>query len=492
MQDKQVIALYARISSGDEDESNSIPDQLREARDFVSKRWPNAPIAEYSEIGSASTITGRPQFCKLLASLNEGKISHVIVRDQDRLSRDTTEMLGLFRHLNKSGVEIWIYRSGQQLKSDSPTEKLMLTLLSGVSEFERSMAAVRTKSRITSLRNDGKWTGGATPRGYKIIAGKLIPSEQAPLVRRVFEVAATTKSLAEAFRYAKGEGLWAGKQSVLDALGSRTYLGEYKTPASVLKGHHEPLISEALFDAAQMTTRLAYEPNRRKHDRVFELEGLVRCQHCGRLMTNYHVKKPSGLRIYYYACVRTAKTCLVKRIPAADFEAWVWAQLNGLCESPRTLRLALENYQRSNDNVNRAEIALLAELQNKHKTASISKKATLDFMMKLFSEGMQPELDLNTKLAEFNSKLADLDRQIAETKAKLNPKEKLDAESFLRGLRAFLTGETGQPARRRSVIRSLLRQIIVRPDGIDFELKEPAQGLNPLLNGSNGDTVWGG
>ncbi len=302
MESEKFVGIYGRVSEAESTDQSSVPDQLREGREFAAKQWPATPGLEFSEIQSAATIAKRPEFCRLLAKANEGKIKAIVVRDQDRLSRDTVEMLALHRHLSKIGVEIWLYRSGQKLAGDSPTEKLMLTLLSSVSQFEREMAGIRTKARMVSMRNAGQWNGGNKPTGYKVENGIFIPNEKAEAVAEVFKAAAETGSLAEATEASRRVGLWKNKQSVQYALANRVYAGAWHKPDGTwIEDHHAALVSKEIFDAAQKTASMPWNPKIRKHDRVFMLQGLLHCSHCNRPLTTHHVKK-GDVRFFYYEC----------------------------------------------------------------------------------------------------------------------------------------------------------------------------------------------
>ena len=94
MEAPRYVAVYGRVSDADDAARSSIPYQLREGRAFAERKWPGVSIVEFSEVGSAATIAGRPEFCRLLSMARAGQLRALIVRDQDRLSRDHREMFG--------------------------------------------------------------------------------------------------------------------------------------------------------------------------------------------------------------------------------------------------------------------------------------------------------------------------------------------------------------------------------------------------------------
>ena len=316
------IALYGRVSDAESEKDSSVPLQLRDAAAFARKKWPGERIREFKEVVSARDIKGRPVFCELLSLCKSRQVARIIVRDQDRLSRgDAAETLQCLAYLKLHGVEVWEYRSGNPIACDSPHAKLMTTVMAGVAAFEREITTLRVTDKMRAMRRDGTWTGGRCLLGYSVcgVDGKktLVPSEKAAAVRRVFETAAKTHSLAEAFRVSKALGLWSAKQSVQHALRNRTFLGEWHTAEGKwIVGHHEAIVDQKTFDRAKATQGLDYNPRQRKVDRVFSLQGLVVCEHCGRHMTPYHVKKQSGLQIFYYECGgSTKKACRSNDFP---------------------------------------------------------------------------------------------------------------------------------------------------------------------------------
>ena len=491
------VGIYARVSSADDEAATSIPDQLREARQYAAKKWPSMPVVEFSEIGSASSIAGRPEFCRLLAQVAEGSIAALVCRDQDRLSRETGEMLMLHKELTKHGVEVWLYRSNNQLRTDSPTDKAFVSMMATFSTFEREMAAVRTKARVNSMRTQGLWFGGKTPRGYRLetIDGKrtLVPSADAAAVKQVFTVAAETNSLATAFKLAKSLGLWNGKQGVLDALRHRIYLGEYRTPTGEwIKDHHEPIVDLALFAAAQKTKGLDYVTYPRKHDRVFIFEGLVRCTHCGNTMTNSHVKKKNGLRIFYYECMRTKSTCPVKRVPAGDFEEWIWERLAELCQDPKVIRNALDEYERNAGAVNATDRALMTTLEDGLKIQQTKQKTIKEYLDSFFREGRLPSMSWGEELVTIEQNIAVLQKQIAELKVKTNPTGKLSAEKFIAALRKMLSEWKEGAKQKQKIAQALVRQVLVSESGVDLQLIDPTTAWSPMASGSNGHQIWGG
>lgn len=487
MSQERFIAIYGRVSEADERDLSSVPDQIAAGRKFAASAWPSQPIIEFGEVVTARDIGSRPEFCRLLQLCDEGKVARVIVRDQDRLSRsDTVETLHCIAFLSRKNVEVWQYRTRQQIRCDDPYSKMMTTFVAGVATFEREIAAARTRDKMTSMRREGKWTGGHVPKGYVLKDGTLAPAESAIAVRRIFEIAAQSGSLSEAWKEAQPLGLWKGKQSLQYALGNRIYVGEWRLPDGTwLPRHHEPLVTPETFERAQRLARLPYNIHERVVERVWLLAGLVRCESCNRQMTHFHVRKRNGLRIFYYQCPN-CRRCPTKRIPAHDLEEWIWVELAELCKKPEIIADALSAYEQTAGMVSEVETARLALLNEKLKVAATKQKTIKAYLDAYFREGRMPPMSYGDDLAVIEQDMASLRQQIDETKAKVRPPERISAERFVQALREVLAEEGGNMKRRQAVVRALVSEIRVGKEDIVVAMRNPLAAKAFVLKDGTG------
>lgn len=119
----------------------------------------------FSEKASGKSRDGRPEFSKLLKSLLPGDT--VVVTRLDRLARSTRDMLNIMAELE--GLQAcFVSLAEAWCDTTSPTGKLLLTILGGISEFERSLILGRTEAGIERARKQGKIFG----RPVKLDAGQ--------------------------------------------------------------------------------------------------------------------------------------------------------------------------------------------------------------------------------------------------------------------------------------------------------------------------------
>jgi len=129
-----MIYGYARVSSHGQDlYGNSLDVQEQQLRD-------KGAMIVYHD-----TYTGmkknRPNLDKLMNEVRQGDT--VIVTKLDRIARSTSEGLDIVNTLTDKGVSIDILNMGRF--DDTPTGKLMRTIMFAFAEFERDMIVQRTR-----------------------------------------------------------------------------------------------------------------------------------------------------------------------------------------------------------------------------------------------------------------------------------------------------------------------------------------------------------
>jgi DNA invertase Pin-like site-specific DNA recombinase len=109
----------------------------------------------YSEKISGA-VTDRPELAKLLKRLEPGDT--LMVCRLDRLTRSTRDLLNILDTVAKAGAD---FKSLADVWADTTTAhgKLMLTVLAGISEFERSLIRARTRrSRACQVSRRSVWS----------------------------------------------------------------------------------------------------------------------------------------------------------------------------------------------------------------------------------------------------------------------------------------------------------------------------------------------
>ena len=120
---------YARVCTRDQD----LAAQDAELR--------AAGCAKVFKEKASGAKTDRPELAKVIRRLEPGDV--LVVTRLDRLARSTRDLLNVLDEISKRGAG---FRSLKDTWADTTTPhgKLMLTVLGGLAEFERSLIAART------------------------------------------------------------------------------------------------------------------------------------------------------------------------------------------------------------------------------------------------------------------------------------------------------------------------------------------------------------
>ena len=134
---------YARVSTQDQNLDRQM-DNLRAAgceRIFNEKM--------------TGTKSDRPELKTMLLTLRSGDI--LVIDSFSRLSRSTKDLLQLVDQLTAMGVHLVSLK--ENLDTTTATGKLMLTMLSALSQFERDLIAERTVDGLKAARARGRCGG---------------------------------------------------------------------------------------------------------------------------------------------------------------------------------------------------------------------------------------------------------------------------------------------------------------------------------------------
>ena len=143
-----MIYGYMRVSTVGQVKGNSLEEQERILRQ-------NGAVILYQD-AFTGTKTSRPNFNKLLDILQEGDT--LVITKLDRFARNTVEGINVVQHLLERGVRVNILNMGTV--DNTPTGKLILTVMLGFAEFERDMILQRTsEGKSIAKTKVGYWEG---------------------------------------------------------------------------------------------------------------------------------------------------------------------------------------------------------------------------------------------------------------------------------------------------------------------------------------------
>jgi site-specific DNA recombinase len=306
--------LYIRVSTPKQgDDAYNLPTQTRKVEERC-KRDGFSILKIFVDVESART-DDRPQFQAMLqyCRTHQGKVTHVVFADLSRLARnieDQAATLAKFKKLKITPV------SCDERIEDTAAGKLTVNLLGMVNQFYSDSLRERITFRMAAGVQEGRFLWLA-PVGYingPKKSGLKVDHMRSGLVVQAFEwVATRSYSLEEILRRINLLGLTtrrAGrpltKQTMGRMLRNEIYAGWVVSGQHRVKGLHEPIVSQELFDAVQdaLDGKSATHVIRKKLNGDFPLKGFVRCVACDKKLTAGLVKGRSQ-RYPRYWCWNT-------------------------------------------------------------------------------------------------------------------------------------------------------------------------------------------
>jgi DNA invertase Pin-like site-specific DNA recombinase len=155
---------YARTSTTDQ--AAELAAQERDLKSFGVERVFTEPV---------SSLTNRPVLTVCLAFLRGN--DQLIVTKPDRLARSVTDLLAIRDDLERRGIGLVILSMGAlSLGTRFPDNKLTLTILAGIAEWEREIMLERQRGGVSKAKAEGRYTGrprSINPDDVKALIGTM-------------------------------------------------------------------------------------------------------------------------------------------------------------------------------------------------------------------------------------------------------------------------------------------------------------------------------
>ena len=330
--EQQITALYERLSRDDElaGESNSIQTQKAILTDYAAAHG-FSNCVHYTDDGYSGGNFDRPAWKEMIADIEAGKVSAVIVKDMSRVGRDYLQT-GYYTEVFFRQYGIRFIAISNNVDSNDQSTAEFAPFLNIMNEWYLRDTSRKQKQAYQARVKSGVPATNHVIYGYRKDPEQkhhwLVDEEAAQVVRKIFRLAASglgVQSIAEelqkehierpaAYMHRKGyedhefrESLkrpydW-NASTVSAMLKRQEYLGHsvsfrhtnisYKTKQQrindpsewvILKDTHEAIVNRELFDLAQQNRRTVRRTGSSGKPNI--LTGLVFCADCGRKMYN--------------------------------------------------------------------------------------------------------------------------------------------------------------------------------------------------------------
>src|SRR6202165_43606 len=160
--------------------------------------------AELAEIivdgGESAKRLNRPGMARLLALVDGGEVQAVIIAKLDRLTRSVKDLGTLLERFSRRGVAL--VSVAESLDTGSAAGRLVLNIMTAVSQWEREAIGERTRDALSHKRANGERVG-TVPFGYHLAVDCLHlekDSAEQGILSRMRELKAagyTTRQIAD-------------------------------------------------------------------------------------------------------------------------------------------------------------------------------------------------------------------------------------------------------------------------------------------------------
>lgn len=197
---KRVYCLY-RVSTLGQMEKDDIPMQKQSCREYCQRQTGWDIVKEFSEKGISGfkvSAKDRDAIQEIQRDALAGKFDILLVFMFDRLGRRDDETPFIVEWFVKNGIEVWSAMEGQQ-RFDTHVDKLLNYIRYWQASGESIKTSMRVKTRMEQLTQEGHYTGGGVPYGYRLeqqgrinkknqsVCDLTVDEAEAEIVRLIFE-----------------------------------------------------------------------------------------------------------------------------------------------------------------------------------------------------------------------------------------------------------------------------------------------------------------
>ena len=197
---KRVYCLY-RVSTIGQVEKDDIPMQKQFCREYCQRQPGWEIVKEFSEKGvSGFKVSAKDR--DAIQEIQRAALAHafdvLLVFMFDRLGRRDDETPFVVEWFVKNGIEVWSAMEGQQ-RFDTHVDKLLNYIRYWQASGESIKTSMRVKTRMEQLTQEGHYTGGIVPYGYRLekkgrlnkknqaVGDLAVEPDEAEIVRLIFE-----------------------------------------------------------------------------------------------------------------------------------------------------------------------------------------------------------------------------------------------------------------------------------------------------------------
>ena len=175
---KRVYCLYRVSTRKQVNSEDDIPMQKQACREFAKRQGWEIVNELYEKGVSGFKVSSKDRDAILEAQHDAalGKFDILLVFMFDRIGRRDDETPFVVEWFIRNNIEIWSVNEGEQ-RIDSHVDKLMNYIRYWQASGESIKTSIRIKTRMAQLVQEGHFTGGPVPFGYRLVSNGYVNSK---------------------------------------------------------------------------------------------------------------------------------------------------------------------------------------------------------------------------------------------------------------------------------------------------------------------------
>lgn len=339
------VAAYCRVSTDSEDQLNSYNSQKAYYTDLIQKNgeWIFASIYADEAI-TGTQVTKREDFQRMINDCMNGEIDMLITKSISRFARNTLDTLKYVRMLKEKNIAV--YFEDEKINTLTMDGELLLVVLSSVAQQEVENISANVKKGLKMKMKRGELVGFQGCLGYDYHPEDksiTVNEEEAEIVRYIFNryiegaggsvIGQELENLGYLTKY--GNSTWVpttvlgiiknekykgdillGKTFTVDPISKRRLENMGEEDQFYIRNHHEPIVSEEVFDKAQEILNRRSKnrgkigdgnSKREKYSRKYAFSCLLECGFCGGTLTRRRWHSGTEYNKVIWQCVTSTK-----------------------------------------------------------------------------------------------------------------------------------------------------------------------------------------
>ncbi|EJO7641764.1 recombinase family protein [Listeria monocytogenes] len=339
------VAAYCRVSTDSEDQLNSYKSQKTYYTDLIQKNNEWIFVGIYADEAITGTqVTNRQDFQRMINDCMNGEIDMIVTKSISRFARNTLDTLKYVRMLKEKNIAVFF--EDENINTLTMDGELLLVVLSSVAQQEVENISSNVKKGLKMKMKRGELVGFQGCLGYDYHPEDksiTVNKEEAEIVRYIFNryiegaggsvIGKELENLGYLTKY--GNATWApttvlgiiknekykgdillGKTFTVDPISKRRLENMGEEDQFYIRNHHEPIISEEVFDKAHEILNRRNKnrgkigngnTKREKYSRKYAFSCLLECGFCKGTLTRRKWHSGSEYSKVIWQCVTATK-----------------------------------------------------------------------------------------------------------------------------------------------------------------------------------------